>query len=126
MNKPASTNNPTRSSAHVNCLRCAIALPPHDPRCNVIPPKLEIFSGTRPTSAAIRPLGLRNKSSRREAPGRSSAGSRHFQHHLHHFPHSQPVETLAFARHFLCRGRFVPSPRRNESAPSRKRPVRVG
>src|ERR1700691_2273550 len=28
MNKPASTNNPTRSSAQVNCLRCAIELPP--------------------------------------------------------------------------------------------------
>src|SRR4029077_14963665 len=28
MNKPTSTNNPTRSSVHVNCFLCAIAIPP--------------------------------------------------------------------------------------------------
>src|SRR5579863_3299184 len=30
MNKPTSTKSPTRSSAHVSCLRCAIAFPPQE------------------------------------------------------------------------------------------------
>src|SRR5579863_3554060 len=41
MMSPASTNIPTRSSAHVNCFRCAIAFPPQKLRV------AKLFSGSQ-------------------------------------------------------------------------------